>query len=60
MKKRLIILTILVLLCICSFLFTAGIVKLGSVVFGFKYTWFLVLFVWLVLITLKNIFGGKK
>jgi hypothetical protein len=60
MKKKLLIIAIIVLLWGCSFLITAGIVKLGSAVFGFKYTWVLVFFVWLVIITLKDIFGGKK
>lgn len=60
MKDKLIVLAVCVLLCGCSFLITAGIVKLGSAVFGFKYTWSLALFVWLVIITLKDIFGRKN
>lgn len=38
MKDKLIVLAVCVLLWGCSFLITAGIVKLGSAVFGFKYT----------------------
>lgn len=40
-----------------DFLVAAALVKLASMIFGFVFTWYIAIFVWLVILVLEAIFG---
>ncbi len=42
-----------------GFLFTAALVKVASMVFGFTFSWLVTLLVYLIAVLLKSIFGHK-
>lgn len=43
-----------------SWIVTCGIIKLITICFGWEFSWAVATGTWLVIILLKNIFGGKS
>ena len=56
---KVIFLTIMLILGVISWLITCGVVGLICMCFGLTYSWGLATGIWLVLILLKAVFGGK-
>lgn len=58
MKEKIIaIISIIIISYLANFLFCSLIVKLASMIFGFKFSWIISVFVALVATLLKGIFG---
>ena len=49
-----------VILPLLSWLLTCGIIKLITLCFGLTFSWFVATGIWLILVLLKFIFGGKN
>ena len=55
MKHTLLIILVVALILGASFLTTAGIVKLASMAFNFKFTWLKAIVIWLIWISIGGI-----
>ena len=54
-----IVIILLAIAIVIGFLFTAAVVKLASMVFGFTFSWLIVLLVYLIAIFIKSLFNNK-
>ena len=60
MKKFIIKLIIILLLCAISWLITCGIIYLISLCFGFEFSWLIATGIWLVMVLIKSLVPSKE